>query len=188
MSTSEARKRASDGARDGHKRGSKESEYLRQQANEAKAAITRTFAELGGRLGQSVDVRLWTKQSPWLTLGSATVAAFVATSLLVPSKEQQALRKLAAIERALTPAPPTAAAVPKADENGANAAQYQPGKQSLLTMITRELIGAIKPAVISILTAGVTASQAKPTEAEMQAAAAKQSADQAAGAPPTSST
>ena len=43
-----------------------------------------------------------------------------------------------------------------------------------------EMIGAIKPAVISLLTSGVTAKAVKPSEAEMQAAAAKEDADQAA--------
>ncbi len=134
---------------------------------------------MASQLGDSADVRLWTKQYPWLTLASTTVAAFVATSLLVPSREQRALNKLAAIERALNPTPPPA---PKVDSNGENAAQYKPGGNSLMTTLARELIGAVKPAVISLLTAGVTAAQTKPTEAEMRAAAAKEEA----GLPPSS--
>ena len=69
-----------------------------------------------------------TRQYPWLTLGASTVAGFVATSLLVPSKEDQALKKLAKIERALNPAAPAAAK--PADGDGDSAQDYKKGKQS----------------------------------------------------------
>jgi hypothetical protein len=52
----------------------------------------------------------------------------------------------------------------------------------MLTAIMGEVIGAIKPMLISLLTSGVTASAVKPSEAEMQAAAAKEDSDQAAAA------
>ena len=44
-----------------------------------------------------------------------------------------------------------------------------------------EVIGAIKPAVVSLLTSGVTAAAVKPSEAEMEAAAAQEDAKHGAG-------
>ena len=85
---------------------SSEADYLTQQAEDAKAAIARTFTAIAQGLGQGVNPLQWARQYPWATLGASAVAGFVAASLLIPSKEDQALRKLAAIERALNPPPP----------------------------------------------------------------------------------
>jgi hypothetical protein len=45
-------------------------------------------------------------------------------------------------------------------------------------LLAREAIGAVKPAIISLLTAGVTAKAAKPTQDEMEAAAESADAKQ----------
>src|SRR5688572_3558398 len=166
-----------------------ESDFLAQQAEAAKAAIAKAASEFASKLGQGVDPAAWARQYPWVTLGAATVAGFVATSLLVPSKEQQALKKLAAIERALNPSPPLPpaqlAAVQSTIDGKAGEAAYKSGQSGLMRVIIGEVIGAIKPAVISLLTAGVTAAQAKPSPAEMQAhAAAAVDRDQGGEAPP----
>ena len=78
-----------------------ELEFLQQQADDARAAVARTFHEIGGGLGRSVDVRAWTGEHPWAAMSSAAVAGFAAVALLVPSKRGRALRRLAEIERAL---------------------------------------------------------------------------------------
>jgi hypothetical protein len=146
-----------------------ESAFLAQQAADAKAAISATIADIGKNLGQAVNVNQLTRQHPWLTIGASTVAGFVATAMLVPSKEDRALKKLAKIERALTPPPPEA----KRDEtNGDGAQDYKKGKQSFGRTILGEVIKTIQPALLSMLTAGVTAQATKPSQEEMQAAAA----------------
>ena len=63
------------------------------------------YSGLKGALAEGADPRLWARQYPWATLGVSAIAGFVATSILVPSREQQALKKLAEIERALNPEP-----------------------------------------------------------------------------------
>src|SRR4051794_14895143 len=90
-----------------------EAAFLAQQAVDAKAAISRALSELGSGLGQAANLNAVMRQHPWMTLGASAVAGFFATAALVPSKEDQALKKLAKIERALNPPPP-----PKKDENG----------------------------------------------------------------------
>jgi hypothetical protein len=97
----------------------------------------------------------------------------------VPSKEQQALRKLAKIERALHPPPP------KTDTdhtNGDSATDYKRGRQSFARSILGELIKAVQPALLSMVTASVAGYTAKPSQEEMQAAAAAEDA----GTPPSS--
>lgn len=125
---------------------------------------------MGRDLGQAVNVAGWTRQYPWLTLGASTVAGFVATAMVVPSKEEQALRKLAKIERALNPPPPRKDEPAAAD--GDSAKEFKTGRQSFARSLLGEVIKAVQPALLSMLTAGVTAHAARPSQEEMQAAAA----------------
>ena len=163
-----------------------ESRFLAQQAADAKAAIKAAFADIATGCGQSVSVGGWMKQYPWLTLGASTVAGFVASAMIVPSKEEQALRKLAKIERALNPPRPKAVETEEDEDadKAAGAKQYKSGRTSFMRSVMGEVIKAVQPAVVSLLTAGVTAQAAKPSQEEMQAAAAAED-QRSAGVPPT---
>ena len=57
------------------------------------------------------------------------------------------------------------------------------GRQSgsFLGMISRELVKSVQPAIVSLLTAGVTAKAAKPSEQEMENAAANQQVKEQTG-------
>jgi hypothetical protein len=159
-----------------------EADFLTLQQEHAKAAIGRAVSELKNALAQGADPRHLMKQYPWMTLGASAVAGFVATSMLVPSKEEQALKRLAAIEKALNPPPPRRSEPPEdvGSVDGKRGAQdYKSGRSGMLTAIMGELVGAIKPALISLLTSGVTASAVKPSQADTQAAG-QQDAGQAA--------
>src|SRR5688572_13010091 len=160
---------------------SDESAFLAQQAADAKAAISRTLSEIGAALGSGASVGNLTRQYPWLTLGASTVAGFVATAMLVPSKEDQALKKLARIERALNPPPPKPEPAAPMSADGAN--QYKAGSQSFMRTILGEVIKAVQPAVVSLLTAGVTAQAAKPSQEEIKAHAEAAVQDQQGGPP-----
>ncbi len=160
---------------------SDESAFLAQQAADARAAIARTLSEMGTALGQGVSVGNLTRQYPWLTLGASTVAGFLASAALVPSKEDQALKKLARIERALHPPQPKPGPPQSMGAEGAN--QFKAGHQSFMRTILGEVIKAIQPALVSLLTAGVTAQAAKPSQEEMEAHAAAAVQDQQGGPP-----
>ena len=161
-----------------------EADFLTLQQEHAMAAIGRVVSDLKGALAEGADPRAWMQQYPWATLGVSAVAGFVATTMLVPSREQQALKKLAEIERALNP-PPRRREERERDEHPdsvdgkAGADDYKAGKQSFMTALLGEAIKAVRPALISLLTAGVTAKAAKPSEEEMKAAAAAEDQDQA---------
>jgi hypothetical protein len=158
-----------------------EAAFLAQQAADAKAAITRTLSALGTDLGQAVNVNHLTRNHPWMTLGASAVAGFVASALLVPSKEDQALKKLAKIERALNPPPPE----PKREETAREGAEgYKAGRTSFARSVMGEVIKAVQPALLSMLTAGVTAQAAKPSQEEMHAAVTAEEQKQD-GVPPT---
>lgn len=135
-----------------------ESEYLAQQAAAAKAAIASTLGDIKGRLGETIDVRLWTRQHPWITLASAAVAGFAAASTLVPSKEQQALKKLAAIEEALRE--------PRHEREGHDG-HSEDGKaphKGLIGTLIHEAIAALRPILVALMTSGLGGQQQAPQE------------------------
>ena len=158
-----------------------EAEFLQRQANEAKAALMRAFTEVKDKLGEGANPVLWAKQYPWISMGVAAVAGFVGTAMLVPSKEEQALAKLAAIERALNPPKPKPKAAHDDVDGHDDAKAYKPGSSSIMTVILRELLGAIRPALVSLITAGVAGKTAKPSQEEMEAAAAKENVKEQTG-------
>ena len=164
--------------------GLSDADFLARQADDAAKAIARTLNQLGTDLAGGANPLDWAKRYPWVAMGAGAVAGFVATTLLVPSKEEQALKKLAAIERALNPQPRRRERDDRpAEGNGDSSRDYKPESHGFLSLIAREAIGAVKPAIISLLTAGVTAKAAKPSDDEMEAAASRQDAKQAGGGP-----
>lgn len=89
----------------------------------------------------------WAKEYPWITVGAAAVAGFVATAALLPSKEEQALKKLAAIERALNPAPPR-------EEEHSNG-NSKKGGAGVMGTILHEVLNIAKPMLLSMMSAGI---------------------------------
>jgi hypothetical protein len=126
--------------------GSSEADYLRQQSAQAKAAIAGAFSELKADLAKGVDPRIWMKTHPWITLASAAAAGFGAVAAVVPGKQEQSLQKLAAIERALNGAHDHNK---NGNGNGSSAAS---GPTGLVGMLLKEVIGIVKPIVITLLT------------------------------------
>lgn len=120
-----------------------EAEFLAQQAHNARLAIAEAWRGIKLRLGEGVDPKAWAQEHPWIAVSAAAVAGFVATATLVPSKEQQALNKLAAIERALNPPPPPT--------NGDGKGKKEKG--GLLAGILMEAVAVLRPAISSLLAA-----------------------------------
>ena len=63
-----------------------EAQYLREQAANAKAALTQTLTEARQALVAGLRPGEWAGRHPWVALGGAAVAGFVAASQLIPSK------------------------------------------------------------------------------------------------------
>ncbi len=122
-----------------------ESKYLERQASEAQEAMARAWGELKRDLAKGADPRVWMQSHPWITLASAAVAGFTAAAVVVPSKEEQALRKLEKIERALH-----TAHHPESHANG-NGSKKKSG--GFLGMIIHELLGVLKPLLVTLVSA-----------------------------------
>ena len=132
-----------------------DAKYLQDQAEAAKDAMGRAWSEFMTGMGKSADPRQWAKAHPWVTMASATVAGFAAASTLVPSKEEQALKKLAAIERALR--------IDGHSKRESNGNGTKEPKEGFLTRLMKEAFAAAGPILANILTA-----QMKPPPAPEQ--------------------
>src|SRR3954454_2978280 len=64
-----------------------EAEFLRQEADRARKAMSATWAEAKANLMRGVDPRAWTGAHPWIALSAGAVAGFFAAYAVVPSKE-----------------------------------------------------------------------------------------------------
>jgi hypothetical protein len=137
-----------------------ESEFLVRQQREASEAISKTVARLKDDLGKSADPRLWTKEYPWATLAVAAVGGFMAASLAVPSKEQQALKRLARIEQAL---------YPNGRDNGTTPQEARKDK-GILRGILSSAAKSLQPLIMSAITGAITGKVAQPDPEDLKAA------------------
>jgi len=135
-----------------------ESEFVARQMAEAKAAMRHVVEDLKAELAKGVDVRLWTKEHPWFAVAGAAVAGFATAAAAVPTKEDQALHRLAALERAIHP--------PRKDKesNNGHERDHDEKKASFLGSMGRELLGALKPVLMSALAAGASAAGASASQ------------------------
>ncbi|MEA2712023.1 MAG: hypothetical protein QOF78_4624 [Phycisphaerales bacterium] len=104
-------------------------------------------------LAQGIDPRGWMQVAPWTTLAGAAVAGFLAAAVAVPSKEEQALKRLRKIEEALSgKRDPVDSAV-----NGDQVSKVESGRGSFLSGLAGQVLRAVQPVLMSALTAGITA-------------------------------
>jgi len=136
-----------------------EADFLTAQQANAKAAIGRTLREIKEDLANATNLRSVHEQHPWMTTAGAAVAGFVAASLLVPSKEETALKKLARWEKALRAAEGrTESKVADAvSSEGDGKPRLKQEKKGLFASIATELIRTVGPGIASALTAGMAA-------------------------------
>jgi hypothetical protein len=139
------------GAKDAAKKMS-EAEYLRKQADDAKAAIGAALSDARAAMAEGIDPREWTRRYPLVAVGSALAAGFVAAVLAVPSREQQELKKLEKIRRALHPEP----AASDGKEGKKTKVEVETPESSWWSTLLREAMSLIRPVLLSALTAGLT--------------------------------
>jgi hypothetical protein len=131
-------------------------QFLDHEAERAKAAMLEALHRAKQSLGESVDPRQITKKHPFLTVTSAVVAGFAAAVVTIPSKEEQELRRLEKIRRAMNPEP-----TPKpAETNGTSKESAKgPANGPWWLSIMHEVIQLARP----LLTAAITAQMTKKT-------------------------
>lgn len=122
-----------------------EGQFLAHQEELARRAIARTWEQITAGLAQGANPVEWAREYPWTAMGAAALAGFLAAASLVPSKEEQALKKLTALERALHP--PTERPAPQSDKDR--------GTRGLLGEIILEAIRTLRPVLVSAITASM---------------------------------
>jgi hypothetical protein len=140
--------------------------YLDIEEKAAKGAIGRAFTELkatvtGGSAdaaasgGASAKAKMQDTidKHPFLSLGGAAVAGFATALAVVPSKEQQVLKKLAALERAVA-------------LHGNDVHHPKPGGKSLAQTLINSVAGIVKPLLLHGVTATLAAKTAGDTASE----------------------
>ncbi|MBC8107009.1 MAG: hypothetical protein H7Z14_10505 [Anaerolineae bacterium] len=79
-----------------------ETKFLQTEAERAKAAMSAAFTQATKDLAHGVDPRAWAASHPWIALATAAVSGFVAATQIVPSRDEQMMKKLEKIQDALT--------------------------------------------------------------------------------------
>jgi hypothetical protein len=142
-----------------------EDQFLRQQQNLAREAISRTGAHIASGLGQGVNPAAWTRQYPWSAMAVAAVGGFLAATKVVPNRQQQALRKLAELERALHSANGNA-------ESSESDSSDKPksGRRSAVAGFLLQAIKILQPVLISAISAATASAQSENSSEEHPAA------------------
>jgi ElaB/YqjD/DUF883 family membrane-anchored ribosome-binding protein len=173
MSTSEPAKQEADKS-DANGTQS-ESQFLADQAKQAKAALSEVLSDLTHGVLHTADPRQLTHDHPWSAVGAAAVAGFAAAWLLVPSKEDQAIKKLAKIERALFPREEK-----KDHDHEKDSSRDEKKSHSFFSGLASEVFKTLRPALLSAMSAGITAKASQPDDHNGQSSDA--SADPSASA------
>ena len=104
------------------------------------------------------------QSAPWTTLAAAALAGFAGTALAVPSKEEQALRRLRKLEQALhadeeerRQARSSGNGHDRDDDRGTGTKDH-----SILGMLAGHAFGLLKPLITSALSAALTAHTVQP--------------------------
>jgi hypothetical protein len=148
-----------------------EAEFLQREAARARAAIGEAIGELQRNLKATADPKILTRDHPWIAISTAAVAGFAAALTLIPSKEQQALRALAELERARHAPPPPADR--KSDNGAVNGAAKDEARAGFLGIIIAELLKTIRPLLTALLTAGITQVTGSQSTTQPESGAAK---------------
>lgn len=115
--------------------------------------MSQVIHEITEDLKNGIDVRHWTQQYPWISLGVAAVAGFAAAATVVPSKDETWKEKFESLKEALTPEPEVVGSNGKhAEEKVAAAA-----KPSMWSELLREAVKAARPIITSVVSGAVAA-------------------------------
>ena len=143
-----------------------ESDYYKDRANEALAAMKGALASAKREAAVAADPRGWAQKKPLIALGVAAAGGLAAGYAATPSKKNRAARRLATIERILDA---------EAKARGVNVKARKAGGRTWRRKALQMGIGYAKPMIISTLTGllsgaagGATAGQAVADDDEPQ--------------------
>ena len=131
------------------KSGLTEAQYLAKQAEDAKIALAKTFADLKQSITHTGDVRLWTKQYPWIATATAVAAGVAAGYTLTPRNRDEAMEMWEQLKQNFTPA---AAASP--DDSAKEVKDTAP-QSSVFGSILREALKVAAPLITTLISGAV---------------------------------
>ncbi len=138
--------------------------YLREQAEEARKAILQGLTDLKATLAGTLDPRAVPRRFPIATLGAVAATGFVAAILTIPSREQQELRRLERIRKAMYPPADVPKDAKQAVGSAAGQAAAEVAKPPLWVTLMREGIQAARPLLVAMITASLKAKQAQSSD------------------------
>ncbi len=133
--------------------------FLTAEAGIAKEAMVAAWHDAKIAFARGVDPREWTGAHPLIALATAAVGGFAAACAVVPTKEGQALKKLAELQRAIHGLKPGEVVENGKDKVKADEAAAR--KLGIAGVLSAEVLKAIRPLLTSVLTSLATA-KAKP--------------------------
>ena len=136
--------------------------FLREQADEARKALAAAAEQLKAALAGTLDPRALPRKYPFITVGVVAAAGFAAALLAIPSKEQQELKRLERVRRAMYPEPE----VPKEAKKAVEDAKAAAAKPPLWVTLVREGVQAARPLLVSLVTAGIKAKQSPSSDGD----------------------
>jgi len=156
-----------------------EAAYVTEQAEQAKAAIASVLGDMKGAIAQSVNLKEWTRQYPWITTASAAVAGFVAAMAVTPSKDESLKEKWEAFKDKLTP--DLSAKQPEVNARTVADQPAQDDNPSWFSVVLREVLKAVGPTIGGMLTGALAGQPAQDEDAH----SGNGHHPQPAGPPPT---
>src|SRR5204863_3769293 len=107
----------------------------------------------------AVDPRLWTKDHPWAMVAAAAAGGFAAACAAVPTRDQQAIKKLEKLEDAIFGDERRERDREAKKDVDANRGKVPLHDQpTFLSTLAREAFGLLKPMLTSAIAAGVSTS------------------------------
>jgi len=126
-----------------------EADFIAEQQEHARAAISQTIVDMKQAVVQSVDVAEWTRQHPWILMGAAAAVGVVAGRLITPSKEEKLTEffeeKWEKIKDKFTPAAPAEAAARSVADAPAE-------KPSFVGSVLKETMKTVGPMLLGLIT------------------------------------
>jgi hypothetical protein len=157
-----------------------EAAYVAEQADQAKAAIASVLGDMKGAIAQSVNLKEWTRQYPWIMTASAAVVGFAAAMAVTPSKDESLKDKWEAFKDKFTP---DLSAKPEVNARTVADQPAQGDSPSWFSIVLREVLKAVGPTIGGMLTGALASQPAQDPESSGHAGNGH--SPQPSGPPPT---
>jgi ElaB/YqjD/DUF883 family membrane-anchored ribosome-binding protein len=144
-----------------------EADFLANQQAKARAAMDTAIGDmkraLSGAFKDNAHLTEWMGAYPWVSLGLGAAAGFLAGSALTPSREETFKERLRSLMEEVKPKEEKEKAREKGAEKAARAA-VEAQKPSFMGQLGQGLFDVVKTALITTLSAAVTAKAVEDNE------------------------